>query len=148
MTMDHPERRDSCPLEPSDVDKLSPYELGRFGEALAATYLVHAGCQVLDRNFRCAAGEADLVVYDQITDEVVLVEVKSRRVRATDPDLFPEEAVDEEKLRRYRRILSCYVRENYPVPHVRFDVIALSFHRGRQVDVDHLKDVFSWGEVW
>ena len=38
-----------------------PQELGRAGEALAASYLEDLGWQIVARNYRCREGEVDLV---------------------------------------------------------------------------------------
>ena len=35
--------------------------LGRFGEDVAARHLTDAGLVILDRNWRCAEGELDIV---------------------------------------------------------------------------------------
>ncbi len=51
--------------------------LGRRGEQLAADRLAALGYQIVERNFRCPAGEIDLVARDQ--DTWVFVEVKTRR---------------------------------------------------------------------
>lgn len=50
--------------------------LGQRGEELAARYLAAAGIEVIDRNWRCADGEIDLVGIDRGT--LVIVEVKTR----------------------------------------------------------------------
>src|SRR5262249_56551615 len=52
-------------------------ELGRRGEDLAAELLRARGYTIVERNFRCRAGEIDLVAFDGPT--VVFVEVRSRR---------------------------------------------------------------------
>ncbi|HEY8414924.1 MAG TPA: YraN family protein, partial [Thermaerobacter sp.] len=51
----------------------SPGELGARAEALAARYLEERGYRVVARDFRCPAGEADLIARDG--DEWVVVEV-------------------------------------------------------------------------
>ena len=51
-------------------------DLGRRGEALAAAYLEVRGYRIIDRNWRCAQGEIDLVA--TINERVVFVEVKTR----------------------------------------------------------------------
>lgn len=50
---------------------------GRRGEECAAEHLTANGYRVLDRNWRCAVGEIDIVALDG--DELVVVEVKTRR---------------------------------------------------------------------
>jgi putative endonuclease len=79
-------------MHPKDV-------LGRQGEQLAAEYLENEGFRILDRNYRCAGGEIDIVAADQRI--LVACEVKTRS------DLrfgTPVEAVTREKLRRLRRL--------------------------------------------
>ena len=77
-------------MHPKDV-------LGRRGEELAAEYLRQAGFRVLDRNYRCAEGELDIVAADHRT--LVACEVKTRsNVRYG----TPLEAIDARKLRRLR----------------------------------------------
>ena len=50
--------------------------LGQSGEQAAAEYLESCGLRILDRNWRCAVGEIDIVAVDRRT--LVVVEVKSR----------------------------------------------------------------------
>ena len=40
-------------------------DLGREGEQVAAEYLERAGLRVLDRNWRCADGEIDIVAAER-----------------------------------------------------------------------------------
>ncbi len=49
---------------------------GQAGEELACKYLERKGMRILDRNYRCRAGEIDVVARDGNT--VVFVEVKER----------------------------------------------------------------------
>lgn len=51
--------------------------LGRRGEQLAAERLAALGYQIVERNFRCPAGEIDLVA--RRDDTWVFVEVRTRR---------------------------------------------------------------------
>ena len=53
--------------------------LGRAGEELVARHLAAAGHEVLLRNWRCPAGEVDIVIRD--ADTLVLVEVRARSSR-------------------------------------------------------------------
>lgn len=74
-------------------------QTGRTGEDLAADWVRRRGWAVLDRNWRCADGEIDLVVRDG--DDLVVVEVKTRRGLGFG---HPAEAVTRAKLARLRRL--------------------------------------------
>lgn len=96
-------------------------ELGRRGEDAAAAYLERAGMTVVERNWRCDSGEADIVALDGET--LVIVEVKTRR---TDRSGSAEEAVSPTKQKRLSRIARHYVsRSGLDGCDVRFDVIAI-----------------------
>lgn len=56
-------------------------ELGRTAEANALHHLERAGLQLLLRNYRCRAGEIDLVMIEPEASVLVLVEVRSRSRR-------------------------------------------------------------------
>ena len=53
-------------------------ELGRAAESLALARLESEGLVLLTRNYRCKAGEIDLVMLDAAARVLVLVEVRSR----------------------------------------------------------------------
>jgi putative endonuclease len=69
--------------------------LGRQGEDWAAQHLQDAGFTILARNWRCPAGEVDIVA--RSGDILVLVEVKARANRAFG---LPEESITPAKRRR------------------------------------------------
>ena len=73
--------------------------LGGYGERLAARHLVEQGLIVLDRNWRCTAGEIDLVLRDG--DVLVVCEVKTRTSSVCGS---PHEAVTPAKLDRLKRL--------------------------------------------
>lgn len=101
-------------------------ELGRYGEQLAADYLQAGGMRILDRNWRCAEGEIDIVAQDG--DALVIVEVKTRSGRRHGTAF---EAVTEAKLGRLRRLAARWLaarrEQDGPlrVGSVRIDVVAL-----------------------
>ena len=96
-------------------------KLGDRGEDAAAAYLERAGLTVVERKWRCPAGEIDIVALDGPT--VVLCEVKTRRTTGKGT---PEDAVTPAKQRRYKRLARAYLQHAgvADVP-VRFDVITL-----------------------
>ena len=55
--------------------------LGRRGEQAAVEYLERAGLRILDRNWRCAEGEIDIVAAER--QVLVICEVKTAPARST-----------------------------------------------------------------
>ncbi|MEF2657397.1 MAG: YraN family protein, partial [Eggerthellaceae bacterium] len=77
--------------------------------------------EILDRNWKCIAGEADIVALQD--DTLCFIEVKTRKDAQKG---FPSEAVDMRKRSRYERIAACYLKDHdYADVRVRFDVIAI-----------------------
>ena len=97
-------------------------DLGRKGEEAAARYLVRRGYDIVERNWTCIAGEADIGIAS-MQDTIVFVEVKTRTSAANGG--LPGEAVTKEKRARYEEIACLYLEhsEVTDVP-VRFDVVA------------------------
>jgi putative endonuclease len=111
--------------------------LGRYGEDLAVDHLRRQGLTILDRNWRCAAGELDVVARDG--SALVICEVKTRRSTAFGS---PAEAVGPRKLRRLRELALHWLDEQQlHVPEIRFDVIGIvQPFEGRPV-LEHLRGV-------
>ncbi len=105
------------------VSDMDPHDLGLRGERAAERYLRMRGYEIVERNWTCFAGEADLIARDG--DCIVFVEVKTRSNLSVG---LPEEAVDAHKKARYEKIAACYLREmdcGIDEAPVRFDVIGL-----------------------
>ena len=114
-------------------------ELGRRGEDAAARYLYRHGYEIVERNWACCAGEADIIARDGRT--VVFVEVKTRR----DCDKgFPSEAVTAAKRERYEKI-ACVFLSNCDLDDVsvRFDVMSIVVVGTDRAFVRHTIDAFS-----
>jgi len=95
--------------------------LGRYGESVAARHLAERGMVVLDQNWRCPAGEIDLVLRDG--QVLVICEVKTR----TSNDYgTPHEAVTSEKVQRLGRLAVAWVAAHAATPaEVRLDLVAV-----------------------
>jgi putative endonuclease len=111
--------------------------LGDQGERLAARRLRRRGYRIIDRNFRAAGAEIDIVALDR--DTLVFVEVKTRRGMGAGR---PEDSVHGLKQHRIRRAAAIFARaramEERPI---RFDVVAVSRPAGRwQIEI--IKDAF------
>lgn len=126
-----------------DLAELSRRELGELGEDIAAAHLAEMGLDVVERNYRCSEGEADIVAIDDDDGSVILVEVKTRRGSGAG-GAFAEEAVDAAKRRRYRRIAAAYLMEHFPARSIRFDVIAVTVPDRGPIEVHHIPGAFDW----
>lgn len=132
---------DTCALC-RGVSALRPHELGRRGEAICAANLESRGWTVLQANWRCVFGEADIVARDEHGD-LVLVEVKTRLCREGRDVPVPEVAVDARKRARYRNLALAYLTEHPSERALRFDVVAINVSESG-ARLHHLFDVFSW----
>jgi putative endonuclease len=82
--------------------------LGRLGEAAAAAHLRRAGYRIVAQNWRCAAGELDLIAYQG--DQLVFVEVRTRRAGSAHGPT-PEESVGRVKARRLAALAYAYLEQ-------------------------------------
>ena len=112
-----------CPGQRCSAWDCDNRSLGERGEEAAARCLERKGYEILERNWRCRFGEADIIARDP-SGTIVFVEVKTRRtVKAG----LPEEAVSRSKRRRYENIALEYMAKNQwedGTP-LRFDAIAI-----------------------
>lgn len=117
-------------MHPKDV-------LGRQGEQLAADYLRNAGLRILDRNYRCAEGELDIVA----TERRVLVacEVKTRSDARFGT---PVEAITWQKRRRLRRLAVHWVMAHDVIfDELRVDVVAVLRLPSGEFQIEHIRGV-------
>jgi len=111
--------------------------LGRFGETYAARHLVQQGLVLLDRNWRCEAGEIDLVLREGRV--LVVCEVKTRSSTAFGS---PVEGVGEQKAERLRRLADRWLEEHgVRPPEVRLDVVGVLVPRTGRPQVEHVRGV-------
>jgi putative endonuclease len=112
--------------------------VGRFGEQVAVRHLEAAGLQILDRNWRCAEGEIDVVAADG--DTLVICEVKTRSGPAFGD---PAEAVDRTKAARLRRLaLRWLAAHGLGWRDLRFDVVTVLRRPDGEPVVRHLRGAF------
>ena len=113
-------------------------ETGERGEDLAANYLTRRGWEVLERNWRTAAGELDLVCRDP-DGVVVACEVKARRGRGWGS---PLEAITHDKAVRLRRLAAAWARsQEVPVPSLRVDALGVLWHPDGTASVQHVRGI-------
>jgi putative endonuclease len=112
-------------------------ETGKRGEDAAAAFVARLGWRVVVRNFRCRAGEIDLVALDGET--VVFLEVRSRTGRACGT---PLESVDGRKQAQVGRVARHYLTlRGWHERAARFDVIGVRWD-AEPPAIEHVRGAF------
>jgi putative endonuclease len=113
-------------------------QLGQMGEDAAVAFLKQQGYHILERNFRNALGEIDIIAKDR--DTVCFIEVKTRK---TDAFGSPFESVTKAKQRKIIFVALSYIKSRgREEANVRFDVVSviLGDEEGPQVEI--IKNAF------
>ena len=124
------------------MEKYTKNELGCLGEELAKKMLEDKGFRIEEKNYRCKAGEIDLICVKEKL--LVFCEVKCRRSIAFG---IPAESVNNEKIRHIRRVASWYlsqkmcINKRYSDFDMRFDVIEVVFVNGEH-EICHIENAF------
>lgn len=115
--------------------------LGNSGEELVCSYLENAGMTVLHRNFRCKAGEIDIIARDEAA--IAFIEVKTR---TSDKFGAPCEAVGKSKQGRIVKAALFYLQSRQLFDYMsRFDIVEVVVN-GSMDDyaINHIKDAFQY----
>lgn len=115
-------------------------DAGRAAEQEAERYLSAQGLTPRERNYRCKAGEIDLIMADG--QALVFVEVRLRRHHGF---ASAAETVDYRKQQKLIRAAQHYLQRTGLTDRVacRFDVVAFDPRRATDSPVTWLKDAFS-----
>jgi putative endonuclease len=121
-------------------------QLGDSGEALAVQRLEAAGLTILIRNWRCPAGEIDIVAQEPAPDFthggvvvpwLVLVEVRTRRGDRFGTAL---QSLTPRKQSKLRELAGCYIQTHTWLGPWRIDLVAIQMDRqGRLLAIDHIR---------
>jgi len=120
------------------VDMATKDAVGRYGERVAVDYLITQGMRLIERNWRCSAGEVDAILREG--DTIVFAEVKTRRsVRFG----TPADAVGWAKQTRLRRLAAIWLAQSdISATEVRFDLVSVRPQPAGAADVEHLRGAF------
>ena len=121
-------------------------QLGNAGEELAVRALHEAGLRVVARNWRCRAGELDIVAEEVAPDYsaggepvswLVVVEVRTRRGWSHGSAL---QSITPRKQAKLREVAATYVQESGWQGPWRIDVVAVQMDAsGRLEAVEHIR---------
>ena len=115
-------------------------KLGQWGERQARLYLEAEGYGIVAANFRCRAGELDIVAIDG--DELVFVEVKTRR---GDSFGLAEESISPVRAERLAAVAEEFLQSRSAFPYDsetpwRIDLVCMNLDGGgKLLNVNHIK---------
>jgi putative endonuclease len=111
--------------------------LGREGEQAAVSYLEGRGFRILDRNWRCAGGEIDIVAVERHTFVVCEVKTRSGTRYGT-----PLDAVGRTKRMRLRRLAAQWLSAHgVRFDQIRIDVLGLLLDGAGGFTIEHVRGV-------
>jgi putative endonuclease len=121
----------------------SRQELGRWGEHLAAEYLIELGFFIAASNVRTPYGEIDLIAQQTSKTSAketttVFVEVKTRTTQSFG---YPEEAITPRKRENLISAVQHYLQEHPDLEgYWRIDVIAIEQYPNRSPIINHFEN--------
>jgi putative endonuclease len=102
--------------------------------------------KILAENYRCPAGEADLIALDPSTrkdlgvETIAFVEVKTRR---SDRHTPPEAAVNAGKRRRMKKVADYYLASRKAQDYaIRFDIVAVVIREHQEPQIKYIPNAF------
>ncbi len=95
-------------------------ETGKIGEEEAVKFLKKNKYKIIERNFRTKFGEIDIIA--KKGNKVVFIEVKTRKTISFG---YPEEAVDERKLNKIKKVALYYIQKNKIKSPVKVEVLSI-----------------------
>ena len=123
-----------------DLTQFLPLHLqrGNSAETAAEKYLIAQGLRTINRNYRCKAGEIDLLM--QYAKTLVFIEV---RYRSNPYFGSPAESITPQKVRRIRKTAEHFLQTHSHYAHLykRFDVVAISAQSAKP-EILWIKDAF------
>lgn len=115
--------------------------LGKQGEQIAQRHLRMLGYAIVECNWRCKAGELDIIARDGET--LVFVEVRARSADSTEPAW---QSITPRKRAVLGVLAESYMSERAADPNSlwRIDIIAVAFGRTTVPIVEHVQDALDW----
>ncbi len=119
----------------------SRQKTGQQGEDLAVSFLQRNGYDIVSRNWRCSAGELDIVA--QQGSQLIFVEVRTRRGTRFGT---AAESVTTTKQARLIDLAQTYLQE-MTIPDDQawqIDVITVQLQEGQAPEINHIANAVGW----
>jgi putative endonuclease len=111
-------------------------EFGAAGERLAEKFITGLGWRILGRNIRVGQGELDIIAMDG--DELVVVEVRSRKIGKLSPS---ETTVGPQKLKKILKTSRKYIELISYGGNWRIDIAAVTVNEAGVPSIELFSDV-------
>ncbi|MBC8413016.1 YraN family protein, partial [bacterium] len=99
--------------------------LGQKGEEFAVKFLLTQGYRIIEKNYKNAIGEIDIIAGDGSV--LVFVEVKTRESIQYG---HPFEAVNRRKRKKIANVALIYLKKFDQLPQCRFDIVSVYYDNG------------------
>ncbi len=122
--------------------KTSKQKIGDMGENIAVQYLKKHKFDIIGRNFKCYWGEIDIIA--KYKNEIVFIEVKTRKKAMGEPYGNPEDAVNEKKLSNIRTSAGVFLEKNNMLENInwRIDIVAIKINWVKRIaQLKHIPNV-------
>ena len=113
-------------------------EFGKWGEEMAARYLMDKGYAIRHRDWKSGRRDLDIVAVTPDGKTLAFVEVKTRRSNSF---AEPEQAVDLRKIRSLTMAASAYMSRYSLDLELRFDIVTV-VGEGPNTNIDHIEGAF------
>lgn len=115
-------------------------QLGKLGEEIAEAYLKSLKYRIVERNWRCRAGEMDIVAEHMET--LIFIEVRTRRPSGRYG--LAKESIDQRKQRKIREVAQYYLHRHHKYEQsLRFDVITVELKNDKlEPQIEHIQGAF------
>lgn len=112
-------------------------EIGIKGEQAAADFLLNNGYIIVERNWRAAKKEVDIIAFKD--NVLAFIEVKTR----SRTDLyFPEETVGARKRGHLKTAADIFIMDRPEYRNIRFDIVSVVMDRGEVKEIMHFEEAF------
>jgi putative endonuclease len=116
-------------------------EINHSGIELAAHYLENNGAEIIEREWKCDSGIADLIVKEKT--EIAFVQVKT--CKASENGL-PEDAVTASVRSKFEQLAIKYLASHsLPSCRIRFDIISINLIENSRTFLRHHRDAAASG---
>jgi putative endonuclease len=116
-------------------------EINERGIELASSYLEREGVEVIEREWKCESGIADLIVKED--DELAFVQVKTHGAGAKG---LPEDGISDSTRSKFEQLAVSYLMSHdLPSCRVRFDIISILLCESQKALLRHHRSAIASG---